>query len=88
MLNSAKKIPKNTVINIKQQRSESHILGVLPLQHCSSPWYKTPLPHNVYCVDTRVDYIVQNGHIDLKISKIIPYFEIVLADTDDLLSGN
>ena len=24
-----------------------------------------------------VDNIVQNGHIDLKISKIIPYFEIV-----------
>ena len=35
-----------------------------------------------------VDYIVQNGHIDLKISKIFPHFEIFLADTDDLLSGN
>ena len=33
-----------------------------------------------------VAYIVQNGHIDPKISKTIPHFEIFLADTDDLLS--
>ena len=30
-----------------------------------------------------VDYIVQNGHIDPKISKIIQHFIIFLADTND-----
>ena len=35
-----------------------------------------------------VGYIVQNVHIDPKISKIIPHFEIFVADTDDLLSGS
>ena len=34
MQNSAKKMSKNTIINIKQQRSKSHIFGFLPLQHC------------------------------------------------------
>ena len=34
-----------------------------------------------------VDYIVQNGHTDPKISKIIPHSEIFLAETDDLISG-
>ena len=35
-----------------------------------------------------VDYIVKNGHIDPKISKINPNSEIFLPDTDDPLSGN
>ena len=112
MQNSAKKMPKNTVINIKQQLSKSHIFGFLPLQHCPPPLDTRP-PHShimftvlihvfgisgvLYhgggtmfhkIIPVLVDYIVQNGHIDLKISKIIPHFEIFLADTDDLLSGN
>ena len=35
-----------------------------------------------------VDYIVKNGHIDPKISKIIQNSEIFLPDTDEPLSGN
>ena len=56
MPNSAKKLPMNTIIYIKKQRSKSHIFGSLPLQHRHPPWYKTPLPHNVYYGDTRVWY--------------------------------
>ena len=35
-----------------------------------------------------VDYIVKNGHIDPKISKIIQNFAIFLPDIDDPLSSN
>ena len=35
-----------------------------------------------------VVYIVKYGHIDPKISKIIPNSEIFLPDTEDPLSGN
>ena len=34
------------------------------------------------------DYVVKNGHIDQKISKVIPYSETYLPDTDSLLSSN
>ena len=110
MQNSAKKLWKNTIIYIKQQRSKSHIFGFCLCNIVPPPWYKTTLPHNVYYVDTRlwykrrlvsrggtmfhkiipflVDYIVKNGHIYKKISKIIPNSEIFLPHTDDPLSGN
>ena len=35
-----------------------------------------------------VDYIVQNSHIDPKISKIIQHSEILMPDTDGPLSSN
>ena len=54
--NSAKKLRKNTIIYIKQQRSKSHIFGFFASATSFPPWYKTTLPHNVYYVDTRVWY--------------------------------
>ena len=37
MQNSAKKLPRNTIIYIKQQQSISHTFGFLPVQHCPLP---------------------------------------------------
>ena len=56
MQNSTKKLPRNTIIYIKQQQSTSHNFGFFASATLFPPWYKTPLPHNVYYVDTHVRY--------------------------------
>ena len=99
MQNRAKKLQKKTIIYNKQQRSKSHIFGLLLLQNSSHCEFRDTTPSPSHIMFTMLTHVFgrngvlyqgdvqKNCHTDPKISKIIPKSEIFLLYSDDPLPG-